>query len=86
MPYKDPERKRQWEYEHREERNTRRRKAVPVSAIDLLPNSMAVQSAGTGVNLALGVLAGVSLLLILLFARLRSRDFPKTSEGVQPGF
>ncbi len=37
-------------------------------------------------NLALGVLAGVSLLLILLFARLRSRDFPKTSEGVQPGF
>jgi hypothetical protein len=34
------------------------REAVPVSAIDLLPNSMAVQSAGTGVNLALGVLAG----------------------------
>jgi len=25
MPYKDPERKRQWEQEHREERNARRR-------------------------------------------------------------
>ena len=25
MPYKDPERKRQWEREHREERNARRR-------------------------------------------------------------
>ena len=27
MPYKDPERKRQWEREHREERNARRRRA-----------------------------------------------------------
>ena len=26
MPYKDPELKRQWEQEHREERNARRRK------------------------------------------------------------
>lgn len=26
MPYKDPERKRQWEQKHREERNARRRK------------------------------------------------------------
>jgi len=26
MPYKDPERKKQWEREHREERNARRRK------------------------------------------------------------
>ncbi len=25
MPYKDPERKRQWEQEHRERRNTRRK-------------------------------------------------------------
>ena len=25
MPYKDPERKRQWEQEHREQRNARRR-------------------------------------------------------------
>jgi hypothetical protein len=28
MPYKDPERKRQWEREHREERNARRRKSI----------------------------------------------------------
>ena len=31
MPYKDPERKRQWEREHREERNARRR-AQPLNA------------------------------------------------------
>ena len=31
MPYKDPERKRQWEREHREERNERRRRGcLPV--------------------------------------------------------
>ena len=28
MPYKDPERKRQWECDHREQRNARRRKVV----------------------------------------------------------
>jgi len=28
MPYKDPERKRQWERDHRQERNARRRKAT----------------------------------------------------------
>lgn len=32
MPYKNPERKRQWEREHREERNARRRKAVEALA------------------------------------------------------
>ena len=42
MPYKDPERKRQWEREHREERNARRRKAVPVSTIDLSTQAVAV--------------------------------------------
>jgi hypothetical protein len=85
MPYRDPERKRQWEREHRQERNARRRKTVPVSAIDLSPNALAVQ-ARTGVNVAFGIVAGLSVLLILLFAGLRLRDFPKTSEGVQPGF
>ena len=82
MPYKDPERKRQWEREHREERNARRRDFAP-SAIDLSPNSKGVQSAGNGLNVAFGVVAGVSLLLILLFAGLRLGDFPKPSEGVR---
>jgi len=84
MPYKDPERKRRWEQEHREQRNARRRKTVRVSA-DLSPNAEAVQ-ARTGVNVAFGVVAGLSFLLILLFAGLRLRDLPKTSDGVQPGF
>jgi len=34
MPYKDPERKRQWEREHREERNAQRRKSVASKAPD----------------------------------------------------
>jgi hypothetical protein len=36
MPYKDPERKRQWEREHREERNARRRR--PVFPAHMTPN------------------------------------------------
>ena len=37
-------------------------------------------------HVAFGVVAGLSFLLILLFAGLRLRDLPNTSEGVQPGF
>ena len=58
---------------------------VPVSANDLSPNAVGVQ-ARTGMNVAYGVVAGLSFLLILLFAGLRLRDLPKTSEGLQPGF
>jgi hypothetical protein len=36
MPYKDSERKRQWEREHREERNARRRR--PVFPAHMTPN------------------------------------------------
>lgn len=37
MPYKDPERKRQWEQDHREERNARRRaSAVPARVVPIL--------------------------------------------------
>ena len=46
---------------------------------------MAVQSAGTGVNVAFGVVAGLSLLPIILFAGLRLRDLLETSDRVQPG-
>jgi len=34
MPYKDPERKRQWEKEHREQRNERRRRPSSVGFPD----------------------------------------------------
>ena len=33
MPYKDPERKRRWEREHRESRNARRRKQMATGLI-----------------------------------------------------
>jgi ferric-dicitrate binding protein FerR (iron transport regulator) len=47
MPYKDPERKRQWEREHRKERNARRRRQhltmqiramLPKAAVDTTSN------------------------------------------------
>ncbi len=42
MPYKDPERKRQWEREHREERNARRRKSQTSSVVDAPSSSGAM--------------------------------------------
>jgi len=45
MPYKDPERKREWERQHREERNARRRTRRS-SQVDVQPNR--AQSYGTG--------------------------------------
>jgi hypothetical protein len=82
MPYKDPERKRQWEQEHREERNARRRKSISKSAPDLSRddeltlNSTPVQ-APTALNLTVGIVMGLSLLLIVLCARWRFRGLPK---------
>lgn len=35
MPYKNPERKRQWEREHREQRNARRRRSEQLEPIAL---------------------------------------------------
>ena len=66
MPYKDPERKRQWEREHRKERNARRRNhglAVP----NRLPDPILAQEPSTGwkVAAAIGGLAlavGMALL------------------------
>lgn len=66
MPYKDPQRKRQWEREHREQRNARRRtirlaartvnpKAVP----DPAPNQQPTGGWKVLVGLALGL--GIAL-------------------------
>ena len=71
MPYKDPERKRQWEREHRHERNVRRRKSMSIhsrqaSDVDapLSPNS--VQVFQPSVNVAGGVMIGLAFLLTVL--------------------
>jgi hypothetical protein len=72
MPYKDPERKRQWEREHRDERNARRRRSssnnLPEpSAVDApLPDRNSAQVPLSSVSFATGVM-GLALLLTVLF-------------------
>ena len=77
MPYKDPERKRQWEREHREQRNARRRKsfARPTIEASAAPtrNSYDDQSdIRVSMTAALTVaLASVGILLLAVCQRLR---------------
>ena len=74
MPYKDSERKRQWEREHREERNARRRKSMSSrspapSGVDATlhdPNSTQVPL--TTMNVAIGLMMGLAFLLTVLIA------------------
>jgi hypothetical protein len=73
MPYKDPERKRQWEREHREHRNARRRMGAQMKFIvsnpapdpipDQLPNGAWLVVAAIGIALVVAV--GLSLLAAL---------------------
>jgi hypothetical protein len=83
MPYKDPERKRQWESEHREERNARRRKSTSVHSPEPLcadaplsdPNS--VQVPLTSANVAIGVMIGLAFLLTVLIVIWRFGSSPE---------
>jgi hypothetical protein len=67
MPYKDPERKRQWECEHREQRNARRRAlrlmsqtvVTPKPAPDPVPN----QQPTSGWKVLLGLSVGVGIII-----------------------
>ena len=74
MPYKDSERKRQWEREHREERNARRRKSMSSrspepSGIDASPHhTNSTQVPPTSMNVAIGVMMGLAFLLTVLIA------------------
>ena len=73
MPYKDPERKCQWEREHREERNARRRKSVfPThmhsSASRSAPDPISHQESGSGGEVVAGIIVfalmvGIALLM-----------------------
>ena len=73
MPYKDPERKRQWEREHREERNARRRTNSPPIVLNR-PREAATadliteQKADTGANMIAALVVGMSLLALLFAA------------------
>ncbi len=72
MPYKDLERKRQWEREHREQRNARRRalrvtpktKAIPKPAPDPAPS----QQPTSGWKDILGLVVGAAILIVAAFA------------------
>ena len=78
MPYKDPDRKRQWERDHRDERNARRRRSsssnhLPEpSALDApLPDRNSGQVPLSSLSVATGVMMGLALLLPVLFLLLR---------------
>jgi len=75
MPYKDPERKRRWEQEHREQRNARRGKFSSSQSFEPSgksttqsdPNSaqltLSSMSAFTGIMMGLAFLLAVLLLI-----------------------
>ena len=81
MPYKDPERKRQWEREHREQRNARRRERAINGALDLSnvdapvldPNS--AQELGSP-KMIVSLVVGFAFVVVLLFAGWRFRSCP----------
>ena len=92
MPYKDPEQKRQWERDHREERNARRRTSAPVRATGQtdvehpIPSRIADQRKKTAGNIV-ALLMGIAFLFTMLLVAWRSRGLadpsgqPQTVEG-----
>lgn len=72
MPYKDSEHKRQWEREHREQRNARRRKSLSChspetsSIVAPLPDPNSAQVALTSKNVAIGGVMGLALIFTVL--------------------
>jgi hypothetical protein len=79
MPYKDPERKRQWEREHREERNARRRKSIPNRASSLaldtpILNPTTDKKSSIRVEGILSLVIGFTFAFIILFAIRYSRS------------
>ena len=72
MPYKDPERKRQWEREHREQRNARRRglrlTAQTVVSPKRAPDPAPKQSPTSGWKDILVLAVGVGIALAVALA------------------
>jgi hypothetical protein len=75
MPYKDPERKRQWEREHRPERNARRRKgrlAIGSGRPEiawLTPDPASDHQPNTGWNVVAGIVSLVVMVGMILIAK-----------------
>ena len=65
MPYKDPESKRRWERDHREERNARRR----ISAVEAqMSDPITHEKLDSGANLLPVLVLGLTFLVLLLVA------------------
>lgn|SRR5262245_27932343 len=77
MPYKDPERKKEWEKSHRAERSARRRKLRQIEAVEpeLRQNPQIVE-VGTS---ALLILIGYVILTLALFFYRRDRQDSETN-------
>ena len=77
IPYEDPERKRQWEREHREQRNAKRRKrwvatrsrhsAVPT----VVPDPASTQQSGDGWKVLASLAFGIGVVLLGVIAGVR---------------
>ena len=69
MPYKDPERKRQWEREHRERRNSQRRKQHLAARakrgfLNPAPDPISIQQTKRGWNAIIGLAIGLGFILL----------------------
>ena len=80
MPYKDPERKRQWEREHREQRNAARRKQ-PLAAGSRkcivpkpVPDPISAKNASDGWKVLAALAVGVGIALLGAFAGVKLPD------------
>ena len=75
MPYKDPERKRQWEREHREQRNARRRTlklaAQPIVTPKAGPDPRPNEEPTSGWKVLAGLAVGLGILILATFAGAR---------------
>jgi hypothetical protein len=61
MPYKDPERKKEWERLHRTERLARRREQRQAQTVEQTSRHIAVQKASSGVGFVVPLMAGGAL-------------------------
>ena len=61
MPYKDPQRKREWERLHRTERLARRRELRHAQAVEQTARPIAVRKASGGVGFVVPLIAGGAL-------------------------
>jgi len=80
MPYKDPQRKRQWEREHREQRNAARRKQPlpPGSGQYAVPRTLhdpiSTQQSGDGWKVLASIAVGIGVVLLGALAGVRVPD------------